>query len=417
MHTRKTLWLHGKLVCMTDSNQHVIIEDGAMFTENQHIAWIGRYDEIPQHYLNTQINTVDLEGKLVTPGLIDCHTHVVFGGNRANEFSQKLQGVSYETLLKQGGGIYATVKATRLASEAELLHVSTKRVANFLTQGVTCLEIKSGYGLDLDTERKMLRVARAIANKLPLYISTTFLGAHVIAPEFSDHKHYIDYLMNDVLPVLVDEGLVDAMDAFCDAVAFDFATLLPLYQKAKSLGLGLKIHSDQLSQSDGAKQLAPMHAWSAEHLEYIDEAGVQALQQYGTVAVLLPAAYYYLREQHLPRIDLLRKYQVPIALATDCNPGSSPCLSLLTILNMACLLFRFTPFEALAAVTRHAAQALGLKHRKGQLKVGYDADFVIWDAGHPDELAYYIGAQLCEKVIIKGNIVYDAATTPIQSLY
>lgn len=402
------LWLNATACLMADDKAYQLIKNSAIVTQKGKITWIGPKVELPEAY-NQQAakETIDLADKLVTPGLIDCHTHCVFAGNRANEFSMKLQGISYEEILKQGGGIYSTVRATRAILEDELYELAHKRVTHFLQQGVTTIEIKSGYGLDYVTERKMLNVAKRLADQLPLTISKTFLGAHVLAPEFDSKQSYINYLADEVLPQLVQENLVDAVDAFCDSIAFDVKTLKKLFQKAKEYNLGLKVHSDQLSNSLGAKEAATLKAWSADHLEYIDEQSLKVMADMGTVAVLLPGAFYYLQEKQKPPIEKLRANNIPIALATDCNPGSSPCFSLLNTLNLGCVLFKLTPFEALKAVTRNGAKALGMSEKKGQLSPGFDADFVAWDVSHPDELVYYLGANFCEKVIINGDIVYQ----------
>ncbi len=401
------IWSNAKIFLMTDNEQHHFIERGAVVTHDKSIVWVGNMSDLPAQYLHNHSAHYDVESRVITPGLIDCHTHVVYGGNRANEFSLKLQGVSYEEILLKGGGIHATVNATRALSETELMQQSLKRVKQFVAEGVTSLEIKSGYGLDYQTERKMLLVAREIGKLLSLNISTTFLGAHVLPREYTNKKAYLEYLVVEVLPNLVKENLVDAVDAFCDKIAFDTEELENLFSKARDLSLNLKLHSDQLTNSKGAHLAGRFQAWSVDHLEYIDEASIQVLANSNTVAVLLPGAYYYLQERQKPPVDLLRKHKVPIAIATDCNPGSSPCLSLLTILNMACVLFRLTPFEAFKAVTRNAAQALGWSDKKGQIKVGFDADFVVWDINHPDELSYYIGANPCVRVINGGEIIYE----------
>lgn len=402
------IWSNAKIFLMTHDEQHQVIERGAIVTHGKSIVWVGDIKDLPEKYQHSHSAHYDVGSKLITPGLIDCHTHVVYGGNRANDFALKLQGVSYEEILLKGGGIHSTVNATRALSEAELLKQSLKRAKQFVAQGVTSVEIKSGYGLDYQTERKMLRVAREIGKQLSLNVSTTFLGAHVLPREYTDKKVYLDYLITEVLPRLAKENLVDAVDAFCDKIAFHVEELENLFAKASDLGLNLKLHSDQLTNSKGAHLADRFQAWSVDHLEYIDETSIQILAQSKTVAVLLPGAYYYLQEKQKPPVDLLRKHKVPIAIATDCNPGSSPCLSLLTILNMACVLFRLTPFEAFKAVTKNAAQALGWGNQKGQLKAGFDADFVVWDINHPDELSYYISANPCLSVINGGEVIYES---------
>tara|TARA_R110002110_G_scaffold166602_2_gene367293 strand:- start:48009 stop:49250 length:1242 start_codon:yes stop_codon:yes gene_type:complete len=404
-----SIWRNGQLHLLTDTLSPKVIQDGTMVTDQHKIIWIGETSLLPKKFLSPQNIVHDLEQAVVTPGFIDCHTHVVFGGNRANEFRQRLEGVRYEEILAQGGGIYNTVKATRESSETQLYQSAAKRVRQFLINGVTSFEIKSGYGLNLQTERKMLRVARQLG-QMGLDVTTTFLGAHVRAPEFQDNTQYITYLIEDVLPELMNENLVDAVDAFCDQVAFSADELKPLLEFANQNNLNIKIHTDQLSASGGAVLASQYKALSAEHLEYITEQDVKAMQESGMVAVLLPGAFYYLQESQRPNIDLLRQYQIPIAIATDCNPGSSPCQSLLSIMNMACVLFRLTPFEVLKGVTCYAAKALGWETSKGQLAVGYDADFVIWDCEQVDELVYFMGHSPCKKVIKKGTVIYEQST-------
>jgi imidazolonepropionase len=336
----------------------------------------------------------DARGAWITPGLVDCHTHLVYAGNRASEFELRLKGASYEEIARAGGGIVSTVNATRAATEAGLLGISRKRLQSWLDEGATAIEIKSGYGLDRDTELRMLRVARRLGEHIT--VKTTFLGAHALPREYAGRADdYIDFVCDDVLPAAAKEGLVDAVDAFCERIAFDVPQTSRVFEKAKILGLRVKLHADQLSDSGGAALAARYRALSADHVEYAGEEGISAMGREGTVAVLLPGAFYFLRETKLPPIEALRRHGVPIALATDHNPGSSPVSSPLAILNMACTLFRLTPEEALAGMTCHAARALGIQASHGTLEAGKAADLALWEIGSPAELAYALGANPC----------------------
>ena len=367
------------------------IADGAIAWSEGRITWLGPGRELPADYVD--VPQLEGEGGWVTPGLIDCHTHIVYGGNRSHEFAARLAGERYEAIAQRGGGIAETVRATRSASEAQLLAESLPRVDALLAEGVTTLEVKSGYGLDLVSERRMLDVARRIATLRPLRIRTTFLGAHALPPEFAGRSDdYIDYLCNDVLAVLHAEGLVDAVDAFCDTIGFTPLQVERLFATAGQLGLPVRLHAEQLSNQHGAALAARHQALSADHLEWLDDAGVAALARAGTVAVLLPGAYYFLRETRTPPIAKLRNAGVPLAVATDCNPGSSLLTSLLTAMNMSCVLFGLTPAEALAGVTREAARALGLHHDTGTLAVGKRADLALWRIARPADLCYMLGA-------------------------
>lgn len=378
-----------------------LIEDGAIVLDGESIVWVGKAVELPDIY--AALTSEDLGGRLVTPGLIDCHTHVVFGGNRAREFEMRLEGATYEEVARAGGGIVSTVSATRSASEDDLLASALTRVDALIAEGVTTLEIKSGYGLDHNTELRMLRVARKIAEARPVRVKTTFLGAHAIPPKFKGRPDA--YLEEVCLPALVaahKEGLVDAVDGFCEGIAFSIDQMTRVFDKASELGLPIKLHAEQLSNLGGAALAASRKALSADHLEYLDETGVKAMAEHGTVAVLLPGAFYTLRETQYPPLDLLRQHKVPIALATDCNPGSSPLASLLLTMNMGCTLFRMTPEEALAGVTREAARALGLTD-VGTIEAGKRADLAIWNVSHPAELSYRIGFNALEKRIFGGS--------------
>jgi len=373
----------------------------ALAIKDGRIVWLGAAADLP-----TQLHAAqhfDGGARWVTPGLIDCHTHLVHGGNRAREFEMRLEGHSYEAIARAGGGILSTLRETRQASEDALYDSALRRLTPLLQEGVTAIEIKSGYGLDLPSETKLLRVARRFA-ALPLTVRTTFLGAHAVPPEFAGRADaYLDYLIDTMLPALAKAGLVDAVDVFCETIGFTPEQTERVFRAAQAHGLPVKIHAEQLSNQSGAALAARYQALSADHLEYLDEAGVIEMARHGTVAVLLPGAYYFLRETRLPPLDLLRKHGVPIALATDNNPGTSPVTSLLLMLNMACTLFRMTPAEALAGVTRHAAAALGL-HDAGTLAVGRRADFVLWDIEHPAELSYAIGANPCHQVFVAGHL-------------
>ncbi|WP_150526022.1 imidazolonepropionase [Roseibium sediminis] len=378
-----------------------LIEDGALVLDGDTIVWVGKATETPGEH--SSLVAEDLGGRLITPGLIDCHTHVVFGGNRAREFEMRLQGATYEEVARAGGGIISTVSATRSASEEELLASALTRVDALIAEGVTTLEIKSGYGLDHETELRMLRVARKIAEARPIHVLTTFLGAHAVPPEYKDRADaYLDEVCLPTLAAAHKEGLVDAVDGFCERIAFSPDQMARVFDKASDLGLPIKLHAEQLSNLGGAALAASRKALSADHLEYLDETGVKAMAEHGTVAVLLPGAFYTLRETQYPPLDLLRQHKVPIALATDCNPGSSPLASLLLTMNMGCTLFRMTPEEALAGVTREAARALGLTN-VGTIEAGKRADLAVWNVSHPAELSYRIGFNVLETRIFGGS--------------
>ncbi|WP_411975609.1 imidazolonepropionase [Sulfitobacter faviae] len=366
-----------------------LIEDAAIAIAGGQIAWVGPRDDLPQGYRDLPAES--LGQRLVTPGLIDCHTHIVHGGDRAREFEMRLEGASYEEIARAGGGIVSTVTATRAADEAELLADALRRVDVLIAEGVTAIEVKSGYGLDIETELRMLRTARAIGQQRPIRVSTTFLGAHAVPAEYAGRADaYIDYVCLPALRAAHAEGLVDAVDGFCEGIAFQPAQIARVFDLARKLGLPVKLHAEQLSNLGGARLAASYGALSADHIEYLDESGVSAMAEAGSVAVLLPGAFYTLRETQSPPIDLMRRHGVPMALATDINPGSSPLNSLLLTLNMGCTLFRLTPEEALRGATQHAARALGLADC-GMIRPGLRADFAVWEITHPAELAYRIG--------------------------
>jgi len=392
------LWRGARLATLAGERGWGLIDDGALLVDGDLLRWVGPAAELPPEAAEAEV--IDLGGALVTPGLVDCHTHLIYGGSRAHEFEQRLHGASYADIARAGGGIRATVAATRVATEAELLATATKRARALIAEGVTTLEVKSGYGLDAATEARMLRVARRLAG-LGLTVRTTYLAAHALPPECPDADDYIAAVCR-WLPELAEAGLVDAVDAFCEHIAFSPVQVARVFDTARRLGLPVKLHAEQLSDQGGAGLAASYRALSCDHLEFLSPAGVQAMAEAGTVAVLLPGAYYALRETQLPPVAALREAGVPIAIATDHNPGSSPTLSPLLMLNMACVLFRLTPEEALRGLTVNGARALGLSDR-GQLVAGQRADFCIWDTSHPRELAACFGHNPLQQRIHQGE--------------
>ena len=400
------LWTHCRAATMVPGagQAYGLLEDAALVVDGETLTWVGPRADLPADLLARCTVQHDAGGVLITPGMIDCHTHLVYGGDRAHEFELRLNGASYEDIARAGGGIASTVKATRAASAAELQASSSRRLQQLVGEGVTTIEIKSGYGLALEHERKCLQVARALGQSLAVDVRTTFLGAHAVPAEFAGRMDdYVDAVLQ-MLPVLHAEGLVDAVDGFCERIAFSLVQIERVFAAAKGLGLPVKLHAEQLSDSGGAQLAARFQALSCDHLEWLSAEGAQAMAAAGSVAVLLPGAFYFLRETKLPPIALLRAHGVPMAISTDSNPGSSPCTSLLLMLNMACTLFRLTPEEALAGVTRHAASALGLRDR-GVLAAGKRADFVLWNVHHPAELAYALGGNPRLKTIFKGQVL------------
>ncbi|QJQ96937.1 imidazolonepropionase [Halomonas sp. PA5] len=405
--TGKTLWRHCHAATLT-GGRYAVIRDAALIVEEGRIAWIGPEAQLPEAEAGEcQIDEIlDLGGRWLTPGLIDCHTHLVFGGDRSGEFEQRLEGVDYETIARRGGGIVSSVRATREASVDALLEAAKARARLLLREGVTTLEIKSGYGLDLDSERKMLQVARMIGERLPVEVYTTCLAAHALPPEYQGRSDaYIDLVCETILPTLAEEGLADAVDGFCEGIAFSVEQMRRVFETARRLGLPLKLHAEQLSRLGGCQLAAEFGALSADHVEYADEADARAMAQRGTAAVLLPGAFLTLRETQLPPIDAFRAQGVAMAVASDLNPGTSPALSLRLMMNLACTLFRLTPEEALAGVTLNAAKALGIEASHGSLEVGKVADAVAWDIAGPAELSYWLGGQLPATVFKAGEEV------------
>ena len=400
------VWYNAQLAIMTDGDTPFGLQNNAAIgVADGHIVWIGKTGEIPQAALKSCPSKLDCEGRLVTPGLIDCHTHLVYAGHRAREFEQRLNGASYEEIAKSGGGIVSTVSATRAATTDELIAQTSPRLQGLLAEGVTTVEIKSGYGLNVADEIKMLRVARTLGEAFSVDVVTSFLGAHTVPAEFAGRDDaYIDFVCNEILPAVVAENLADAVDAFCEGIAFTPEQVSRVFDAAKKFQLPLKLHAEQLSDLKGAVMAAKRQALSVDHIEYLAAEDVAVLAQHGTVAVLLPGAFYCLKETQLPPVTALREHGVPIAIASDSNPGSSPVGSLLLMLNMACRFFSLTPEEALAGVTRNAARALGIDAEVGTLEVGKQANMVLWDAFDPAELSYRIGGNPCSRVMYKGSI-------------
>ncbi|WP_298906595.1 imidazolonepropionase [uncultured Psychrobacter sp.] len=386
-----------------ESTPYGQLGNAAIGIKDGKIAWVGTHEQIKPHLTHYKSDqTKDVEGNWVTPGLIDCHTHIVYGGNRSNEFEARLQGASYQDIAAQGGGIVSTVSATRAANEEELFAQSEKRLLALIKEGVTSVEIKSGYGLDLETERKMLKVARALGDKHNIHVSTTYLAAHALPPEYKDNADdYIEQVCQ-WLPILHSEGLVDAVDGFCENIAFTAEQIKRVFEVARSLDLPVKLHSEQLSNIGASALVAAYQGLSSDHLEHLVEDDIKKMAASNTVAVLLPGAFYTLRDTKLPPIEGLRKHQVPIAVSTDCNPGTSPLTSLLLAMNMGCTLFYLTPEEVLAGATVHAAQALGLAN-KGKIEVGYDADLALWGIARPADLAYQMGLNPIVGIMVQGQ--------------
>lgn len=401
---QERLWRNARLASMARGAEGIgAIEDGVILVRGEHIVFAGAERDLPSGETRAR-EVIDCEGRWITPGLVDCHTHLVYAGNRAAEFEQRLRGATYEQIAAAGGGILSTLRATRQASVQELVDQSLPRLDALMAEGVTTIEIKSGYGLDLDAERRMLTAARALGQLRPVHVHTTFLGAHAVPPEMTGKPDaYIEHLVHGMLPALADEGLVDSVDGFCEGIAFSPEQIRRVFEAAAALGIRVRLHADQLSNLGGARLAAMHHALSADHLEHTDAAGAEALAGAGTVAVLLPGAFYFLRETTRPPIDLLRQYGVAIAIATDANPGTSPLTSLLLAMNMAATQFRLTVDECLCGTTREAARALGMADTIGTLEAGKFADFAIWNIEDPAELVYRMGFNPLHSRIWRGR--------------
>jgi imidazolonepropionase len=397
----QTLFINVNLATMTQgSDGYGEVIASALAVNAGQIVWLGKMTDLPAgvltvsstNVIHDNIILIDGKGQWLTPGLIDCHTHLVYGGNRANEFEMRLQGKSYQEIAQAGGGILATVNATREASEAELLASALPRLTALHQQGVTTIEIKSGYGLDTKSEMKMLNVANQLGNELPVTIQRTFLGAHALPSEYkNDADTYLDLVCDSMLPEIANANLADAVDVFCEGIGFNLKQTKRVFDAAQQCKLPIKVHAEQLSNLGATELAADYKALSSDHIEFLDEAGINAMKKSDMTAVLLPGAFYFLRETQLPPIAMLRKYKVPMAIATDANPGTSPIHNIQLMLNMACTLFKLTPSEALAGVTSYGAKALGLADTKGQLAVGYDADIAMWNISQPAELCYQFG--------------------------
>ncbi|MEG3151226.1 imidazolonepropionase [Sphingomonas sp. ZT3P38] len=393
------LWKDARLATLAGDSGLGVVEDGVVACTGGRILFAGEAADAPQFEAT---ESVPCDGRWITPGLIDCHTHLVHGGDRAREFELRLAGASYEEIARAGGGILSTMRATRAASEDDLIASALPRLDALLAEGVTTVEVKSGYGLTLEDELKMLRAARRLGSERPLRVATTFLGAHAVPPEYADADAYTDAVANEMIPAVAQSGLADAVDGFCEGIGFSAAQTERVFQAAAAHGLPVKLHAEQLSNLHGAALAARYGALSADHLEYLDEDGIAAMAASGTVATLLPGAYYFIRETQLPPIAALRAAGVPIALATDCNPGTSPLTSLLLVLNMGATLFRLTVDECIAGVTRNAARALGLGAEIGTLEAGKSCDLAIWDIERPAELVYRMGFNPLYSRIWKG---------------
>ena len=398
------IWINA---CLATCEQgYGLINRGAIAVRNSKIAWIGKMAELPQKTQDYANHVYDVSGRTITPGFIDCHTHLVYAGNRADEFEKRLQGVSYEEIARLGGGIQSTVDATRAASEEALLKMSLARAQTLIKNGTSIVEIKSGYGLNWETELKILRVAKRLEESLPLTVKKTFLGAHTVPKEYQHSpEDYVNLICDYMIPHISSEKLADAVDVFCERIAFNIEQTERIFQAAKNYGLSIKCHAEQLSHMGASALAARYHALSVDHLEHTVENDIQLIAKSGTVAVLLPGAIYCLNEIKHPPVDLLRLYHVPMALATDCNPGTSPVFSLPLIMNMACRLLGFTPEEALLGVTKHAARALKLDASHGTLSLDKAADMAVWDVSHPRDLSYYLGSQPLYQLIKNGKVI------------
>ncbi len=399
------LWIGGHIATMIGGGAPFgELRDGAIACAGGRITWVGRARDLPESPSRMAQEVVELGGLWVTPGLVDCHTHLVFSGDRSGEFEARLQGATYEEIARKGGGIRTTMRATREASEDELVGAATPRLRNLLSEGVTTVEVKSGYGMETETELRMLRAARRLGDAHPVEVQTSFLGAHVLPPEFEGRREaYVRMVCDEMIPLAVQSGLADAVDAFCDEIAFTAEECERILRAGKAAGLAMRLHADQLTDQGGAALAARLGARSADHLERASAEGVSAMAKSGTVAVLLPGAFHFLRDDCPPPVAGFREAMVPMAVATDLNPGSSPLNSLLTALNFACVLFGLTPEESLRGVTVNGARALGLQGDRGTLENGKMADLAFWEIGHPRELSYWVGKNPCRGVVKDGE--------------
>lgn len=402
--TIDTLFIHCRLATMAGSSLS-IIENGALAVTGEKISWVGKEKDLPDNYGIRCKKIIDCQNRWILPGFVDCHTHLVFAGSRSHEFEMRVKGATYEEISNCGGGIFSTVRATRAASREELLALASKRVKTLIRQGITTLEIKSGYGLDLETEIKILEVVRELKKPFPVHIEPTFLGAHALPPEFKNNSDgYIDLITKAMLPEIKTREIATAVDVFCERIAFSLEQTRRVFQAAKDLGLRVKLHAEQLSDSNGAALASEFKALSCDHLEYLSFSGAKAMARHKVTAVLLPGAFHYLKEKQKPPVQTFRNLKIPMAVSTDLNPGSSPVHSMTLILNMACILFGLTCEEALLGATINGAKALGLEHAKGSLEPGKDADLVVWDIETPSDLAYISGLSPVDRVMIKGHI-------------
>nr|WP_320193546.1 imidazolonepropionase [uncultured Desulfobacter sp.] len=401
-----TLFVHADIATMAHGRYN-IIKDGAIGVSNGKIQWIGPYEQL-QTDPTIANEVIDCKDQWILPGFVDCHTHLIWAGSRSNEFEMRLSGASYEQIAKQGGGIASTVTAVREASEDRLFTIASQRISHFLSRGTTCVEIKSGYGLDLENELKMLAVADRLNQHFPLHICPTFLGAHALPPEYKGRADdYVDLIIDTMLPGIKRQEIACAVDVFCESIAFSLAQTKRLFTAATDMGLPVKLHAEQLSDSGGAALAAQFNALSCDHLEYLSLDGVKAMAHAGVTAVLLPGAYYMLKQTRTPPVKNLIRLDVPMALATDLNPGTSPVYDMAAVMNMGCVLFGLTCEQALAGATINGAKALGLDNRKGSLETGKDADFVVWDIDSPADLSYQMGICCVNKVVITGKIAYN----------
>ena len=401
-----SLWLDCHLATMEGDQPYGIVREGALGVRDGRIIWLGESAELPPDAEERAGKVYRLNGAWVTPGLIDCHTHLVYAGTRSHEFEMRLGGATYEEIARSGGGILSTVAAVRRASEEDLYRQSIGRLKAMQAEGITTVEIKSGYGLEKEAELKMLRVIRRLGKELHVTVSPTFLGAHALPPEYRDRSDaYVDLVVEQMLPVVATEGLATALDVFCERIAFTLDQTQRLFEAARRYGLRVKLHAEQLSDQKGAFTAAAYHALSVDHLEYLEADGIDALSGTGTVAVLLPGAFYFLQESQKPPVGRLRAADIPMAVSTDCNPGSSPCISPLLMMNMACVQFGLTPAEALAGFTVNAARALDMDGARGSLAEGKMADMAVWEIAEPADLAYWMGGNPCRMVVKEGDIV------------